>query len=768
MIDIDRFKVLNDTHGHATGDEVLRAVGGAIVAAVREDDVPARYGGEEFVVLLRNPSPDDRVEVGERVRTSVGGLDLHRLGVRRGERVGRRGRRRRADQPIDDLIAEADRALYRAKRGGRDRVVACLMPDAGRPRPAPAARRRRPRRSDPAARRATIGRVTDDPADLTNGDLARIFHEIGDMLELKGELVFKTVAYHRAADAIGRSPVDIVSAYRAGTPPQIPGVGKAISDKLAELATTGHLAFYDRLRAEVPPIAGRAAADPGARAQDRPPAPRGARHRDRRRPAAGRRVGPAADRPRHVGEDRGARPRGDRQARRPVRPDAPRPGRGASPTRSSTRCRRTAGVRSIEPAGSFRRRREIDRRPRPAGRDRPSRPALIDAFTSFGLVDSVINRGGYKAAVRLMRGPQVDLMVMPPGEAGTYRIHFTGSKEHNVRLRAMARDRGWSLSEKGFLRIGEDGEPLTGDAAELRTFATEAEAYAFLGLPFIEPELREDAGEIEAALAGRLPALITQADLRGDLHSHSDWSDGHQPIEVMAEAVRRRGYAYQVLTDHTQSLAIARGLTPDRVAEQADDHRRAQRPVRRRGGRRDRAARRRRPRASACSTAASSRSAPTARSTTRTTCWPASTSSSRRSMSSRRQTRAELTRRTLNAIRSPHVDVIAHPSGRKIGSRDDLDLDWDAIYAEAARTGTALEMNGSPPRLDLAVERARRAVGLGCVLAIDSDAHDIDELDYVRWGISQARRAWVTPDVVVNTRSRADLLAWAAGKPGRA
>ena len=134
----------------------------------------------------------------------------------------------------------------------------------------------------------------------------------------------------------------------------------------------------------------------------------------------------------------------------------------------------------------------------------------------------------------------------------------------------MARDQGWSLSEKGFLRIGEDGEPLTGDAAELRTFATEAEAYAFLGLPFIEPELREDAGEIEAALAGRLPALITQADLRGDLHSHSDWSDGHHPIEVMAEAARRRGYAYQVLTDHTQSLAIARGLTPDRVAEQAE------------------------------------------------------------------------------------------------------------------------------------------------------------------------------------------------------
>ena len=365
-----------------------------------------------------------------------------------------------------------------------------------------------------------------------------------------------------------------------------------------------------------------------------------------------------------------------------------------------------------------------------------------------------------------MRGPQADLMVMPPGEAGTYRIHFTGSKEHNVRLRAMARDRGWSLSEKGFLRIGEDGEPLTGDAAELRTFAEEDEAYAFLGLPFIVPELREDSGEIEAALAGRLPELIDLADLRGDLHTHSDWSDGHFPIEVMADHARRRGYAYQVLTDHTQSLTIAGGLTPDRVAEQAEII------------------------AALNATYAAEEAAGTAPPETppegfrllhgceleiradgnldfedellaRFDVVVASVHVSRR------QSRADLTRRTLNGIRSPHVDVIAHPSGRKIGQRDDLDLDWDAVYAEAARTGTALEMNGSPPRLDLAVERARRAVSVGCLLSIDSDAHYIREFDYVRWGISQARRAWVTPADVVNTRTRADLLAWAAAKPER-
>ncbi len=425
----------------------------------------------------------------------------------------------------------------------------------------------------------------------------------------------------------------------------------------------------------------------------------------------------------------------------------------------------TPGVLSIEPAGSFRRRKEsIGDLDLLAETDQPA--TLVEAFTSFGLVDSVLNRGGYKAAVRLMRGPQVDLMVMPPGEAGTYRIHFTGSKEHNVRLRAMARDRGWSLSEKGFLRIGDDGEPLTGEAAELRTFATETEAYAFLGLPFIEPELREDAGEIEAALAGRLPALVELGDLRGDLHSHSDWSDGHQPIEVMAEAARARGYAYQVLTDHTQSLAIARGLTPERVAEQAEiiaalNARFAAEEVAGTAPAATPAEGFRLLHGCELEVRADGELDYTDELLSRYDVVVASVHVARR------QTRAELTKRTLNAIRNPHVDVIAHPSGRKIGQRDDLDLDWDAVYSEAARTGTALEMNGSPPRLDLAVERARRAVGMGCLVAIDSDGHDIGELDYVRWGVSQARRAWVTAAEVLNTRSRADLLAWTAAKAGR-
>ncbi|HEX9551183.1 MAG TPA: DNA polymerase/3'-5' exonuclease PolX, partial [Candidatus Limnocylindrales bacterium] len=417
------------------------------------------------------------------------------------------------------------------------------------------------------------------------------------------------------------------------------------------------------------------------------------------------------------------------------------------------------GVRRVVPAGSYRRRREtIGDLDFLAEADVPAEVA--DRFTAWPSVAAVINQGTAKASVELGgRGPQIDLMLMTPGAAGTYLIHFTGSKDHNVRLRARARDRGWSLSEKGFLRIGEDGQPLSGDAAELRTFKTEAEAYAFLDLPFIEPELREDRGEIEAALAGRLPRLVAVDDLRGDLHSHSDWSDGSHSIEVMAEAARRRGHAYQVLTDHSISLAIARGLSPERVEQQraviAGLNRRF----------------------------AAEEDAGTAPPETPAEgfrllhgCELEIRADGRLDYEDellatfdvvvaslhvgRRQPRAELTARTLNAVRNRHVDVIAHPSGRMIGTRDDLDLDWEAVYAEAARTGTVLEMNGSPHRLDLAVERARHAVARGCLLAIDSDAHRTSEFEHLAWGVSQARRAWVEPGVVLNTSSRADLLAY--------
>ncbi len=598
----------------------------------------------------------------------------------------------------------------------------------------------------------------------TNADLARIFHEIGDILEVKGEVVFKTVAYHRAADALARAPFDVAGAYAAGDRRPIPGVGQAIGDKIVELATTGRMALHDRLRAEIPASLVELLRIPGV-------GPKTVRlvHEElgieslddlRRAAEAG-----------HLRGLRGVSAGTEERilagiARLEAAPNRLLVHRAqAIADELVARLADAPGVRRIVQAGSLRRRREsVGDLDLLVETDEPE--AVIARFTGLPEVDHVLGAGRAKASVRLAGGPQVDLMVMPPGEAGTYLVHFTGSAAHNVHLRGIARDRGWSLSEKGFLRLGDDGEPAGGDAAVLRTFPDEAGAYGFLGLPLIEPELREDDGEIEAGFAGRLPRLVGLADLRGDLHSHSDWSDGVHSIEVMAETARRLGYAYQVLTDHSQSLAIAHGLDPERVERQrviiaalnarfaADEAAGAVPPGADPGGFRL---------LHGCELEV--------RADARLDYEDDLLASFDLVVASvhvaRRQPRAELTRRTLAAIRSPHVDVIAHPAGRMIGSRDDLDLDWDAVYEAAAATGTALEVNGSPHRLDLAAERARRAIEAGCLLAIDSDAHRTDELGYLRWGVDQARRAWAEPGHVVNTRERDALLAWVAGKPSR-
>jgi DNA polymerase (family 10) len=611
--------------------------------------------------------------------------------------------------------------------------------------------------------------IAPDPKSLTNGRLARVFHEIGDILELKGEIKFKTVAYHRAADAIARAPFDVAGAYRAATaagekPPPISGVGAAISDKLVELSTTGRLAYHERLRAEIPPSLVGLLRIPGL-------GPKtvkliyeqlGVETLDDLRQAAEAHTlqglkGVSASTEERILD--GIR-RLETQPRRLLISRAQ-----ALADDLVTYLRSYEGVGDIHIAGSLRRRKEtIGDLDLLVETDRPDE--VIERFVTHGSVDKVVGRGHYKAAVTLIRGPNVDLMVMPPGQAGSYLVHFTGSAGHNTHLRGMARDRGWSLSEKGYVRLSPEGEPMSGPDADLRTFQTEEEVYGFLDLPFIVPELREDHGEIEAAQAGRLPNLITRADLRGDLHTHSEWSDGVHSIEVMAEAARRKGYRYQVLTDHSQSLAIARGLDPSRVEQE--------REVIARLNERFEAERA----AGTLPTGADPQGFRLLHGCELEIRADGDLDYPDELLAtfdlvvasvhvSRRQPRDQLTRRTLNGIHSPHVDVIAHPAGRMIQTRDDLDLDWDLVYREAARTGTVLEMNGSPHRLDLAVERARRAVAFGCLLSIDSDAHSTAELEYVRWGTEQARRAWVEPQHVLNTRSLEDLLAWVAAKPSR-
>ena len=570
---------------------------------------------------------------------------------------------------------------------------------------------------------------------LGNDQLARVFYEIADMLEIQGELSFKVAAYRRAADSIAAAQIDVARAYREGEPPHLPGVGRAIDEKLAELAATGQLEYHARLRAEVPPSVVTLLQVPGLG-----PGTAGELWRQAN-------IGSLEQLEAALGEGRirglrGMSVKTEQRLRDGLASLKSRPPRRMRLSEARTAIERVRpivasvpGVHEVVPAGSYRRGRatvaDIDLL---VETEDPA--AVIERVHDSALVERVGGHGARtggatRTTVQLVRGPQVDLMTMPPGAAGTYLVHFTGSAEHNVRLREMARERGWSLSEHGFTSLD--------DPAQRLTFATEQEVYEFLGLPFIPPALREDRGEIEAALSGILPELVTRGDLRGDAHTHSDWSDGHQPIERVTEAARVAGLSYQVLTDHSQSLVIAHGLSPARVEQE----RRVIGALNEKFAREGTDFRL----LHGCELEI--------RTDGRLDYEDALLASFDVVVASlhvgRRQPREQLMARYRVALRNPNVDIIAHPSGRKIGLRDDLDLDWDAFYREAAETRTVLEVNGSDERLDLEPRRARAALQAGNRFVIDSDTHYLHEFENLEWGVAQARRAWLTAADVLNS-----------------
>jgi DNA polymerase (family X) len=328
-------------------------------------------------------------------------------------------------------------------------------------------------------------------------------------------------------------------------------------------------------------------------------------------------------------------------------------------------------------------------------------------------------------------------MICEPDAWGTHVVHFTGSAAHNVALRGIALDRGLSLSEKGF-KVVETGELLRS--------ATEEEVYARLGLPWIPPELREDDGEIEAAREGRLPELLTFEDVQGDTHTHSDWTDGVHAIEEMALAARSLGRRYIVLTDHSAGLGITRGLSMEAVLEQRRVTQRLNAelaPFRILHG------------TELEILADGSLDYPDA--------FLAQYDFVVASLhSGHRQPVEQLTSRALSAIGNPHVDAIAHPSGRIVNEREGYRLDWPRVFDAAAETGTLLEINGSP-RLDLDADLAREAARRGAMLTLSTDAHRIEELPNLRYAVDVARRAWLGAHDVATTRNADELLALTGG-----
>ncbi len=565
---------------------------------------------------------------------------------------------------------------------------------------------------------------------ITNSELARIFNEIGDMLEIQGEVVFKAVAYRRVADVIERYPEDVAALFRRGEPPKLPGAGAALTAKLAELSETGRLEYHQRLRAQVPDglLDMLQVSGVGPRTVKLIHAELGIESLDSLRAAAEsgglRHVkGLSARTEQNILDGIG---RIERRSTRLLIHDA-----DALVARLVDHLRDVSGVHRIEQAGSLRRRRStIGDLDVLAAVDDPA--AVIAALDGMPEVDKIISAGTDKSSIILRDGPRVDLMVCPPETWGTHLVHFTGSKDHNITLRGMALDRGWSLSEKGF-KVLETGELLLD--------AEEVDVYERLGLPWIAPEMREGDGEIAAAMAGTLPVLVTGADVRGDTHTHSDWTDGVDSIEVMARAARDLGHEYMVLTDHSPSLGVARGLIPERVEEQRTEIARLNgelAPFRILHG-------------TELEIRADATLDYSDELLARFDIVIASIHTGRG------QSSEQLTRRAIAAIEHPHVDVLAHPSGRIVNRRDALPLDWPRVFEAAARTGTALEINGSP-RLDLDDALARAAGRAGARLTLVSDAHRTEELTQQRYAVDIARRAWLGPDQLLVTRTAEQLL----------
>ena len=570
-------------------------------------------------------------------------------------------------------------------------------------------------------------------SEMTNQHIAATFRLIADLLEIKGEVIYKILAYRKAADSLDNLGQNIQTIWQEGKLTQIDGVGKAIAEKIEELLTTGSLGFLERLSAEVPPslvdllqvpdlgpkkvaffwkqlgITNLAELEAVARAGNLRHLP-GMGEKSESRIIAGI----------------------ESLARRSTRIPIGRAWPFAQELLAFLRA--VPGVQAVELGGSLRRMRAMvgDVDILAAAEDSQ---AVVTAFVTRPDVARVLGRGETKASVEFTHGIQAQLWVHPPAHWGTALQYATGSKDHNVRLRELALKQGLSLSEHALTRS---------DGSEIHC-ATEEAVYAALGIPWIPPELREDRGEVQAALAGKLPRLVEVGDIRAELHSHTTWSDGKLTILELARAALARGLKILAISDHSHSLGVVRGMTPQDVTQQRQEIQAAQ--------------------AELGDSIRLLQGVEVEILADGSLDYPdevlAGLDIVTASLhSSLRQPREKVTERLLLAIRNPHVDIIGHPTGRLLPNREGADLDMDAVLSAAQQSGVALEINAHPARLDLEDIYARRAIEMGIRLAINTDAHSQSDLELLHFGVATARRAWVEPQHVLNAWPTDRLLSW--------
>jgi DNA polymerase (family 10) len=567
---------------------------------------------------------------------------------------------------------------------------------------------------------------------VTNAQIAAALDELGDLYELDGAVQYRVLAYRTAARTVREASVSVEQLVRDGRVTELPGIGKTLETKLVKLVETGDMEQSQKLRAQFP--AGLIAMMhlPGfgpKRARrlydelgiDSLEALKAAAEQQKLRGLRGfgAKVEEKLLEQLAAGHDGRPAPRVLLSRALPIAEQV------------VDALRAVPGADRVEVAGSLRRQadsvKDLDVIATAA-----DPPALVRALTELPVVESVDASGEAGGRITTFAGLKVDLKVVEPGQFGNVLQHFTGAKEHNVALREAAVKRGLHVSEYGIL------DDATGETLRC---ATEEEVYAKLGLAWIPPELRQGRGELEAAAAGTLPELVTEADLRGDLHSHTTLSDGLQDVEAMVEGARARGYEYLAITDHSASHGFGNHVDPDALRSQIERVRTLNEEL----------------------------DAFDVLIGTETNIltdgsldyddgllaeldWVVASVHTSFAMSEK-----EMTARMVAAVEHPLVDVIGHPTGRKIETRAPYLIDIESVIEAAARTHTMLEINAAPDRRDLNELHARAAAEAGVLIVVDSDAHSVRNLALMRYGIATARRAWLTPAQVANTRSWGEL-----------
>jgi DNA polymerase (family 10) len=564
---------------------------------------------------------------------------------------------------------------------------------------------------------------------MRNLELSRLFEDLAEILEFKGENPFKLRAYHNAARALQNLPEDIETVAREGRLQDIPGVGEGIAKKIKEYLETGRMTKLEEAKKGLPAGFLQMMQIPGL-------GPKTIALVNKKLGIDTIEKLEAAVREGKLRELPGMGEKKEENILRGI--ELLRGGAGRIPLGEAWpvvqeiigKLRAAAKVKQITPAGSLRRMKEtigdIDILATGAdGRE------IIQGFVKGPWVKEVLSAGETKGSVIAHGGRQVDLRVVEERSFGAALQYFTGSKEHNIKLRDIAKKRGMKVNEYGLFK-----------GARRIAGATEEGIYAALGLDFIPPTLREDRGEIEAAAAHKLPRVVEMGDLKGDLHAHSDWSDGKSTIEEVARAAKARGYEYVCIADHTSSLRVFGGLRENEVAGKLEEIAEVQRKVK--GIR--------------------------ILSGVEVDIKPDGSLDYSDKMLARmdvvtasvhsafKQDEGTMTRRILKAIENPHVDIIGHPTGRLIGRREGYAVDLEALLRRAAETGTAMELNSFHDRLDLSDIACHRARGMGVLIAINTDAHHETQLDQIRFGVATAQRGWIEKKDVLNTKLLKDLL----------